>query len=127
MAFARRRDGKYVSRATERRGARDEVGCALGEKGDILLNVAGIIWFYVDILPTNIARARSPLLSLHRRQNIRAKCFYIFDSLPPPSPLNRRKPRNLSASQFTRSTIFAARVVSRFCSSCLLYFSKVSS
>lgn len=34
----------------------DEVGFALGEKGDILSNVAGIIWFHVDILPANTPR-----------------------------------------------------------------------
>lgn len=117
MAFARWRGAKYGNCATERREGKSkrEGGSwgkfawrSVGEKGDILSNVAGIIWFYADILPRTAARRalRSVICTAGKRSH--TKCFYIFFSSPLPLP-DRPKPRNLSAPANLHARPFSGR------------------
>lgn len=81
---------------------------SVDEKGDILSNVPGIIWFYADILPRSAARRalRSVICTAGKRSH--TKCFYIFFSSPLPLP-DRPKPRNLSAPANLHARPFSGR------------------
>lgn len=74
----------------------------------------------------HIAPTFSAVISAHRRRTSARNVSTYFTPRPLP-PSNRCKPWHLSAGQFTRSTIFAARIVSRSCSSFSLHFSRDSS
>lgn len=114
VAFARWRGAKYGNCATGRREGKSKrrwegfAWWSVGEKGDILSNVAGIIWFYADILPARIARRalRSVICTAGKRSH--TKCFYIFYSSPLPLP-DRPKPRNLSAPANLHARPFSGR------------------
>lgn len=118
VAFARYRDAKYGNRATERREGKSKRGRvdSLGKasaKRVIFYRTSRVLFGFTPIFYQRTHRLAGSVICTLLASVLIRKCFYIFYSSPLSLSWSSQTAKFIRASQFTRSTILRARVVSQ--------------